>query len=456
MSDAKSGSGRPKVLVSGCFDLIHSGHIEFFNEAAQHGDLYVRLGTCENIRKLKNHETTYSDEERVFFVKNIGCVADAALSKGEGVFDWEVDMKEIKPDIYFVNEDASRLEERVGICKRLGVKMVVQPRKPKEGLKVRSSTSMKSRIRDMLAAEELVRQDKGIAAFHEEIPWRLCFAGGWMDLGWCNKYASGCAITINIKFDRKICKDFCGLATSSRKVAIKLWNGRVPKYLDPMQAAKFLWGAENFTAFGDKTKPYIAGSQDHCGLMFPGVNKLCYKDGNHWPWRVVNMNDTKDPKQAKIFSWLESVISIVEIPFVSRPKNYSSQGINYLKDPNVPEQDKKELVGALADASLRAWDSIVKMDADGLGRALSDTMTAWGNMLPFTVDPYKGDPSKTAESKQLRAFWKQYDYPNTKGCLFSGAGGGFLMVISDKPVKKGIKLRSNNDPICQPWPSDKV
>jgi hypothetical protein len=34
----------------------------------------------------------------------------------------------------------------------------------------------------------------------------------------------------------------------------------------------------------------------------------------------------------------------------------------------------------------------------------------------------------------------QYDIPHTKGCLFSGAGGGFLMVISDTPVEGGFKI----------------
>ena len=59
-------SDRKKVLVSGCFDLLHSGHVEFFREAAEYGDLYVRIGSDSNIRALKAHETMYSDEERLF------------------------------------------------------------------------------------------------------------------------------------------------------------------------------------------------------------------------------------------------------------------------------------------------------------------------------------------------------------------------------------------------------
>ena len=44
-----------KVLVSGCYDLLHGGHIAFFKEAAGYGDLYVSVGSDENIQLLKDH-----------------------------------------------------------------------------------------------------------------------------------------------------------------------------------------------------------------------------------------------------------------------------------------------------------------------------------------------------------------------------------------------------------------
>ena len=176
-----------------------------------------------------------------------------------------------------------------------------------------------------------------------------------MDLKWCNEFWSGCIVTINIKFHPGICKDECGLATSSRKVARKVWNGTVPKWLPPLQAAQFLWGAENFDAAATEARPYWAGSQDHCGLMFSGVNKLVYEGGRHWPKEVISLNDPSDPRQAAIFKWLEKVVHIVDIPFVSRPAGYSSQTINYLKDPNVSRDVKMALVKPLAEASEACW-----------------------------------------------------------------------------------------------------
>ena len=49
-----------------------------------------------------------------------------------------------------------------------------------------------------------------------------------------------------------------------------------------------------------------------------------------------------------------------------------------------------------------------------------------------------------------------YSAPNVKGRLFSGAGGGFLMVISDKPVASGHLIKINNEFSAKPFPSDKV
>ena len=105
----------------------------------------------------------------------------------------------------------------------------------------------------------------------------------------------------------------------------------------------------------------------------------------------------------------------------------------------------------MAEASEASWEAILDMDSTKLGKALSDTMAAWGAMLPFTIDPYLGKDA--AKSEQLRSFVAKYDAPHTKGCLFSGAGGGFLMVISDTPVELGMKIDINHDHVVQPCKS---
>lgn len=151
-----------RVLVSGCFDLLHSGHVEFFREASQYGQLFVRLGTDKNIQELKHHRPMYSESERLFMVQSIKYVYDANLSAGHGEFDFMEDMKLVKPDIYFVNDDGSNLDKRRQICRDLGINMIIKPRLPHKNLEERSSTAMKKRLREHQEIEENERIEKGI------------------------------------------------------------------------------------------------------------------------------------------------------------------------------------------------------------------------------------------------------------------------------------------------------
>ena len=96
-----------KVFVSGCYDMLHSGHVAFFQEAAALGDLYVGLGSDKTIWELKNRKTINSDAERLYMVKSIRYVKDAWINSGSGIMDFEKEVIALKPDIFFVNTDAS-------------------------------------------------------------------------------------------------------------------------------------------------------------------------------------------------------------------------------------------------------------------------------------------------------------------------------------------------------------
>ena len=116
------------------------------------------------------------------------------------------------------------------------------------------------------------------------------------------------------------------------------------------------------------------------------------------------------------------------------------------------------MVKSLSDAAELAWQSIVSRDSAGLGSALTATMGAWAEMLPYTVDPWGplcgNDEDK---SKQLRDFWGEYVAGGKRGatgCLFTGAGGGFLMVISEEDIPGALKITLNHDHACKPYASD--
>lgn len=138
-------SPRPKVLVSGCYDLLHAGHVAFFETAAQYGDLYVCIGADDNIQRLKNHAPQFSQAERLYIVSSLRFVTHARISSGTGMLDFEPDMAEIKPDIFIVNEDGAS-EDKRQVCAKYGVQYVVLPRTPKAGLPARSSTAIKASL----------------------------------------------------------------------------------------------------------------------------------------------------------------------------------------------------------------------------------------------------------------------------------------------------------------------
>lgn len=134
-----------KVFVSGCYDMLHSGHVAFFEEASKLGELYVGLGNDANIFQLKNRRTINSDAERLYMVKAIRYVKDAWVNSGMGKMDFVKEVEALKPDIFFVNSDGFS-EEKAEFCREHGIELVVAERIPSPGLPARSTTD----IRNML------------------------------------------------------------------------------------------------------------------------------------------------------------------------------------------------------------------------------------------------------------------------------------------------------------------
>ena len=133
-----------KVLVSGCFDMLHSGHVEFFQRAAACGDeLVVALGSDKTIFDLKGRLPVNSESERRFMVQNVSCVHQALISNGSGYFDFEPELRTLRPDVFVVNEDGNTPDKR-RLVESLGIEYVVLQRTPHDGLHPRSTTALPS------------------------------------------------------------------------------------------------------------------------------------------------------------------------------------------------------------------------------------------------------------------------------------------------------------------------
>ncbi len=138
-----SAPGKKKVIVTGCYDWFHSGHVRFTEEVSAYGDLYVVVGHDANIRLLKGAgHPLISETERRYVVGSIKFVKHALISTGEGWLDAEPEIKQIKPDIYAVNEDGDKGGKRE-YCQKMGLEYLVLKRTPAPGLAKRSSTDLR-------------------------------------------------------------------------------------------------------------------------------------------------------------------------------------------------------------------------------------------------------------------------------------------------------------------------
>ena len=369
-------------MVSGCYDLLHAGHVAFFKTAAQYGKLHVYVGQDDNLKFLKGKAPYFSQEERKYMVGAVRYVEKANIASGSGMLDFESDMKELKPDIFLVNEDGLTDGKR-DLCKRLGIELVVLERIPEEGLPARSSSASKRELK---------------------FPYRVCIAGGWMDQPWVSEIHPGACVVAQIWNDMEF-NDRSGMATSSRKVAHELWNGQYPGG-DQVRNAQLLFGAEN-----PPGSAYVSGTQDHLGLMVPGVTRIDY-DGKYWPGHIEN---TTDPETCE---WLSKVLHLA--PLKPRPEGYNPIIDKNLTKPNVRR---------LGESGEKCYEAILKKDVKLLGESMKETYLAWRDMLPQTV------PDWVLEEMETNYF------PRYSGAITSGSGGGYVVFPSEEPVEGCIKVR---------------
>jgi cytidyltransferase-like protein len=369
----------PTVLVSGCFDLLHPGHVAFLRDAAAYGELHVRIGTDANVALLKGATPTFTQDERAYMLNNLRCVHDAQIASGTGVLDFEPDLRQLQPDTFVVNHDGHSADKQA-LCERHGVRYVVLDRVPPEDFPARSSSGLKEQ---------------------RAMPYRLCLAGGWLDQPWVSTLAPGPVVVAQINPADDLAER-SGLATSTRAVAEDLWQGRRPSG-DPETLARMLFALEN-----PPGNDYVSGSQDALGLMLPGVNKLNY-DGDYWPASIDSLVDRDTA------AWLSSVLHIV--PMTSRPDGY---------DPTAERHLTQSSAHRLANAGESAWQGIADQNIELLAHGLNETVAAWSELLPLTV------PDAAAEFRD--------GYAEHPGSVFSGAGGGYLIVASLEPVEESFRV----------------
>lgn len=367
-----------RVFVSGCYDLLHSGHVEFFRQAAEYGDLYVGIGSDETILHYKNHKTLYPEQERLFMVKAIRYVKDAYINQGSGILDFVPTLDIVKPDILLVNSDGDSDAKR-RLCRERGMEYVVLERTPHEGLEGRSSTDLK--------------------ALSCQLPTRLDLAGTWIDQPYVSCYAPGWAITISLMPTFEI-RERCGLSTSTRNQIKRVWPYQLPK-MDAEMLARLVFCFENSP---EREDGIISGAQDAIGICVPGLCRHYY-DNHFWPEKIETCYDEA------VLSWLEE--HLVMVPMEPRHPD-----CNVLEGKDITEPKVKRLTCAAEEC----WNAIMARDLQAFAKAYKASFDAQTALFPAMIQG------------EVQAYIDKYSaMPEVLAWKMPGAGGGgyLAMVVDD-------------------------
>lgn len=393
---------KKKVFVSGCYDLLHSGHVEFFKQASQFGELYVGIGSDKTYLDYKHRKPMFPQEERLFMVQSIRYVKEAYINEGSGVIDYITTLDRVKPDVFVVNADGGS-EEKRQICKDRGIEYIELQRTPAEGLEARSSSGLKASLSEQSSVVETSRG----------IPTRLDLAGTWIDQPHVSQYHPGWAITISLEPTFEV-RDRCGLSTSTRKMIQKIWPVRLPK-MDPETLARLVFCFENNP---ERTDGHISGAQDSLGICLPGLARHYY-DNNFWPKKVEYTSD-------------EMTLRFLEQHLVMIPMEARKPGCSVVEGKDITT----EKVRNLAEAADACWQAIMSKDLDAFAAAYMASFNAQIAMFPGMVTPTYIGHENEYKSDYIQCTIDTYsNMDDVLAWKLAGAGGGGYLALVVKDSK---------------------
>jgi hypothetical protein len=261
---------------------------------------------------------------------------------------------------------------------------------------------------------EINNRTSEITDFLGRLPFRLALAGGWIDQPFVSQHnpaPPGSMVVVGVEPEFWF-MERAGICIGTRNIAMKLWNGVLPQG-NPEQLVQELYEAEN----QGKAEP--SGSQDMIGLVYPGINRLDYDftyRGGVFPRHIESNNDPQ------IATWLGDVIHVL-------PVNQRPEGYNPLEIRNLDAG----WIGRLGRSGRDCYDAILARDSAALGESLNECMRCWEAILPGTV-------RHRTIGIDLPGLLRYYQdrYP---GAMYSGCGGGYLYVVSERPVPGAFHVK---------------
>jgi cytidyltransferase-like protein len=199
-----------RVFVSGCYDILHAGHVQFFREARALGDhLTVCFASAEVLWLHKQRRSSLPDEHKRALIAALEMVDEVVIGSGEeeGI-DFREHFLRLRPDILAVTEDDKYGALKRALCAEVGARYVVMPKTPPQFPPISTTQIVK-----FIRAPEVA-------------PLRVDFGGGWLDvprLARAGAYIVNCAIAPTVSLREWPYERNAGLGGSG---AWALLNGR--------------------------------------------------------------------------------------------------------------------------------------------------------------------------------------------------------------------------------------
>ena len=146
-------SGKRIVFCSGSFDIPHAGHVLFLEDCKKNGDiLVVAVGSDAILRKSRGNERPVLNEHiRIKTIDSFKPVDFSLLDKNSGddysLSFIETVFKELRPDIYVINQDAYDIDFRKKLSEKFNVELIILERLCPQEFEEISATKIINKIK---------------------------------------------------------------------------------------------------------------------------------------------------------------------------------------------------------------------------------------------------------------------------------------------------------------------
>lgn len=360
------------VLITGFFDLLHSGHVAFIQNAAKYGNIIVSLGSDENYLRQKKRYPLNPENERKYMLESLKHIDQVHISRECGPLSFQDHLKEIKPDYFIINQDRDS-HDKEKICIDNDVEYIIFEKKISQNFS-RLGVSARKKL--------------------NKIPHRIDLAGGFFDQKKFNSVTPGSSVILNL--EPMNLEPRSGMASSTRRVIQELFGMSLPANQPLEKISRQILAYENFD------KEYVSGATDAYGLVYPRINKFSY-NGSYHPNKIETLDHDETIK------WIEGRVFLIHLG---------------AREPSYNVFDGRELINKamlqeysnLADET---WKSIMRRDFKGLLRAVSGTCAIQKKMIPGYID------------SSIEKVVSKYNTHTTAAKLMGSGGKGYLAVISE-------------------------